>query len=123
MLQMSLPSLAIIQLHLVINQHSADSSLRFPSSYPTSCLLGSVDVEDVMSQEDYRAALPQGESSSPYVFVCSNPRELLVKYPMTGKHKICEDRGIFCLFDKKKLFLWTTYFFQTSLTPTSTRPL
>jgi len=31
---------------------------------------------------------PNGESSSPYVFVCSNPRELMMKFPMSGKHKI-----------------------------------
>lgn len=30
------------------------------------------------------------ESSSPFVFICTNPQELLVKFPMKGKHKICE---------------------------------
>ncbi|GLD55870.1 activating signal cointegrator 1, partial [Lates japonicus] len=28
------------------------------------------------------------ESSSPFVFICTNPQELLVKFPMKGKHKI-----------------------------------
>lgn len=32
---------------------------------------------------------PDGESNSPYVFICSNPRELLIKPTMTGQHKIC----------------------------------
>lgn len=30
------------------------------------------------------------ESSSPFVFICTNPQELLVKFPMKGKHKICK---------------------------------
>lgn len=72
---------------------SADN-LPFPASYPTSCLLGSVDVADVMSQEDYRETYPQGESSSPYVFICQNPQELLIKYPMSGQHKICKFKTI-----------------------------
>ncbi|GAA6091901.1 activating signal cointegrator 1 [Tachysurus ichikawai] len=28
------------------------------------------------------------ESASPFVFICTNPLELLVKFPMKGKHKI-----------------------------------
>lgn len=30
------------------------------------------------------------ESASPFVFICTNPQELLVKFPMKGKHKICK---------------------------------
>lgn len=67
-----------------------EKDIEFPSSYPTSCLLGCVDVDEVLSQEDYRDKYPQGESSSPFVFVCSNPQELLLKFPMSGQHKICE---------------------------------
>lgn len=67
-----------------------DKSIAFPNSYPTSCLLGSVDVEDCLAQEDYSESHPDGESSSPYVFVCKNPLELLVKFPMSGQHKICK---------------------------------
>jgi len=59
-----------------------------PNGYPTSCLLGCVDVQEVLSQEEYQAAHPMGESASPYVFICSNPQELVVKFPMSGKHKI-----------------------------------
>ena len=62
----------------------------FPTSYPTSCLLGCVDVVDCMSQEDYRERYADGESSSPYVFVCRSHQEMLIKYPMSGQHKICE---------------------------------
>ena len=57
---------------------------------PTSCLLGCVDVVDVLPQEEYRDMYPDGESNSPYVFVCTNPQELLVKFPMQGQHKICK---------------------------------
>ena len=50
------------------------SGVIFPSSYPTSCLLGSVDVTDWMAQEEYRESHPGGESASPYVAVCTNPQ-------------------------------------------------
>ena len=33
---------------------------------------------------------PDGESSSPYVFICENPQELIIKFPIKGKHKICK---------------------------------
>ena len=33
---------------------------------------------------------PNGESTSPYVFVCENFHELIIKFPMKGKHKICK---------------------------------
>ena len=33
---------------------------------------------------------PHGDSSSPYVFVCENPQEIVVRFPIKGKHKICE---------------------------------
>lgn len=36
---------------------------------------------------------PDGESESPYVFICQNPQQLFVKFPLSGKHKICEFLG------------------------------
>ncbi|XP_061616734.1 activating signal cointegrator 1 [Phyllopteryx taeniolatus] len=64
--------------------------LRFPSDYPTGCLLGCVNVTDCLSQEQFREQFPNTceESASPFVFICSYPQELLVKFPMKGKHKI-----------------------------------
>lgn len=64
--------------------------LKFPKDYPTGCLLGCVNVSDCLAQEQFREQFPATceESSSPFVFVVSNPRELLVKFPMKGKHKI-----------------------------------
>nr|XP_046204908.1 activating signal cointegrator 1 isoform X2 [Oncorhynchus gorbuscha]XP_046204909.1 activating signal cointegrator 1 isoform X2 [Oncorhynchus gorbuscha]XP_046204911.1 activating signal cointegrator 1 isoform X2 [Oncorhynchus gorbuscha]XP_046204912.1 activating signal cointegrator 1 isoform X2 [Oncorhynchus gorbuscha] len=64
--------------------------LKFPKDYPTGCLLGCVNITDCLSQEQYKEQFPQTceESGSPFVFVCTNPQELLVKFPMKGKHKI-----------------------------------
>lgn len=60
----------------------------FPKVYPTACLLGCVTVSDILSQDDYREKYPNGESNSPYVFICEHPLELDVKFPIKGKHKI-----------------------------------
>lgn len=64
--------------------------LQFPEEYPTGCLLGCVNVTDCLSQEQFREQYPHNsdESASPFVFICTNPQELLVKFPMKGKHKI-----------------------------------
>ncbi|KAM6943557.1 activating signal cointegrator 1 [Xenentodon cancila] len=63
---------------------------RFPKDYPCGCLLGCVNVTDCLPQEQFREQFPDTceESSSPFVFICTNPQELLVKFPMKGKHKI-----------------------------------
>ncbi|XP_072320998.1 activating signal cointegrator 1 [Eucyclogobius newberryi] len=62
----------------------------FPKDYPTGCLLGCVNVTDCLSQEQFREQCPDvcEESASPFVFICTGPQELLVKFPMKGKHKI-----------------------------------
>lgn len=60
----------------------------FPDHYPVGCLLGCVNVEDVLPQEQYKVHFPDGESNSPYVFVCEAPQELLIKFPIKGQHKI-----------------------------------
>ncbi|XP_062868859.1 activating signal cointegrator 1 isoform X2 [Trichomycterus rosablanca] len=69
--------------------------LQFPKDYPTGCLLGCVNMTDCLSQEQFREQYPQisEESSSPFVFICTNPQELLVKFPMKGKHKIWKLEG------------------------------
>ncbi|MBN3314068.1 TRIP4 protein, partial [Atractosteus spatula] len=61
-----------------------------PREYPTGCLLGCVNMTDCLSQEQYQKQFSDTceESGSPFVFICSNPQELLVKFPMKGKHKI-----------------------------------
>ncbi|XP_077174356.1 activating signal cointegrator 1 isoform X2 [Paroedura picta] len=64
--------------------------LEFPKDYPSGCLLGCVDVIDCLSQEQFREQHPQmsQESDSPFVFICANPQEMVVKFPIKGKHKI-----------------------------------
>ncbi|XP_074522685.1 activating signal cointegrator 1 [Halichoeres trimaculatus] len=71
-------------------RHIHKKEPRFPKEYPTGCLLGCVNVTDCLSQEQFREQFPDTceESASPFVFICSNPQELLVKFPMKGKHKI-----------------------------------
>jgi len=64
--------------------------IKFPETYPTSCLLGCVTITDVLSQEEYRKLYPEGESTSPYVFICENPYMLSICLSMKGKHKICK---------------------------------
>lgn len=62
----------------------------FPSQYPSSCLLGCVEVVDCLAQEQYQELYPGGESESPYVWICENPRELSMLFPIRGQHKICK---------------------------------
>ncbi|XP_053128774.1 activating signal cointegrator 1 isoform X2 [Hemicordylus capensis] len=64
--------------------------LEFPKDYPSGCLLGCVYVMDCLSQEQFKEQYPQlsQESASPFVFICSNPQEMVVKFPIKGKHKI-----------------------------------
>lgn len=71
-------------------RHIYKKEVRFPKDYPTGCLLGCVNMSDCLSQEQFRQQFPDTceESASPFVFICSNPQELLVKFPMKGKHKI-----------------------------------
>ncbi|KAH0547050.1 activating signal cointegrator 1 [Cotesia glomerata] len=60
----------------------------FPKTYPAGCLIGCVTVVDVLPQDEYRKIYPDGDSDSPYVFICQDSRELSLKFPMQGKHKI-----------------------------------
>lgn len=62
--------------------------VRFPDQYPTGCLLGCVNLVDCLPQDVYREQYPFGECFSPYVYICEEPQELQVKFPMKGKHKI-----------------------------------
>uniref|UniRef100_A0A8C3TPT1 Activating signal cointegrator 1 n=1 Tax=Catharus ustulatus TaxID=91951 RepID=A0A8C3TPT1_CATUS len=66
--------------------------VEFPSDYPSGCLLGCVDVIDCLSQEQFQEQYPDlsQESGSPFVFICTNPQEMVLKFPIKGKHKICK---------------------------------
>ncbi|XP_076233988.1 activating signal cointegrator 1 isoform X2 [Calliopsis andreniformis] len=63
-------------------------TIKFPDNYPTGCLLGCVTVSDVLSQEEYKKVYPDGESDSPFIFICENFYSLPIKIPIQGKHKI-----------------------------------
>ncbi|XP_020797841.1 activating signal cointegrator 1 [Drosophila serrata] len=67
-----------------------DPNITFPSHYPTASLLGCVHVDSCLPQEEYRDIYPNGESDSPYVFVCSKPEQLNILLPVKGEHKIYE---------------------------------
>ncbi|XP_006831604.1 PREDICTED: activating signal cointegrator 1 [Chrysochloris asiatica] len=64
--------------------------LEFPSDYPSGCLLGCVNLTDCMSQKQFKEQYPDmsQESDSPFVFICSNPQEMIVKFPIKGNPKI-----------------------------------
>ncbi|XP_049667953.1 activating signal cointegrator 1 isoform X2 [Accipiter gentilis] len=64
--------------------------VEFPSDYPSGCLLGCVDVTDCLSLEQFNEQYPDlsQESGSPFVFICTNPQEMVVKFPIKGKPKI-----------------------------------
>jgi hypothetical protein len=62
--------------------------VNFPPNYPVGCLLGCVELTECLDQDAYEKKYPDGESDSPYVFICENPHELAVKFPIKGKHKI-----------------------------------
>jgi hypothetical protein len=63
--------------------------LKFPREYPTGCLLGCLDMVDCWSHEEYKENChDQTESESPFVFICENPQQLLIKVPVKGQHKI-----------------------------------
>lgn len=66
-------------------------TVKFPKKYPTGVLLGNVLVQDCLGQDEYREEFPNGESESPYVFICSDPNKLVVPIPVKGSHKICKN--------------------------------
>ena len=69
----------------------------FPTSYPTGCLLGVVDLQTVVTQEDFKKYIPknyQSESVSPHVFVLRNPRRLATTIRVAGQ------RGVFQLTEQ-----------------------
>lgn len=61
----------------------------FPKNYPTSALLGCVDVVECLSNEEYRAQNDsREENSSSYIFQCKNPRTLFLPGQISGNHKL-----------------------------------
>eukprot|EP01006_Ploeotia_vitrea_P065989 TRINITY_DN94144_c0_g1_i1.p1 TRINITY_DN94144_c0_g1~~TRINITY_DN94144_c0_g1_i1.p1 ORF type:complete len:371 (-),score=187.85 TRINITY_DN94144_c0_g1_i1:19-1014(-) len=73
-----------------------DEQLPFPKSYPTSCVLGCVDLVDCIDQDAFqelrKKELAAGRaienSESPFLFVCKRPQRLLLAQQMKGQHKL-----------------------------------
>ena len=69
------------------------SQPEFPKKYPTSCLLGVVDVQDVWTREEYAARTPKylkPETSNDFAFVLRNPRRLPIPIKCKGGREIYE---------------------------------
>ena len=65
--------------------------VKFPKRYPTSCLLGCVDLVDIISDTDYKKMVPlefREKSFSPYHFVVKNPHKLDTPIKMPGDFKL-----------------------------------
>jgi alkylated DNA repair dioxygenase AlkB len=61
----------------------------FPTSYPTSALLGCVSIADCIHRDDYLHRFPSGEdNSSTYLFLTTRPRTIAVPMRVSGQHKI-----------------------------------
>jgi len=74
--------------------------IPFPAAYPTACLLGAVDLVDAKPHDEYMATkTTREESSSDHVFLCSNPRVLMMPGQCSGEHKLWRIPA-----DKVKLF-------------------
>lgn len=80
----------IKELENFYRQHYKNENFMFPTQYPSAVLLGCVKVTDCLHQEEYRKIFPNGESDSPFVFICEDPQELSVRFPVKGEHKICK---------------------------------
>jgi activating signal cointegrator 1 len=86
----------IKQLENFYRSHYNNENFNFPSQYPSGVLLGCVKVTDCLPQEEYRKTYPNGESESPFVFICEDPQELPIRFPVKGEHKICKFLEIIC---------------------------
>eukprot|EP00928_Gymnodinium_smaydae_P018067 TRINITY_DN16878_c1_g4_i1.p1 TRINITY_DN16878_c1_g4~~TRINITY_DN16878_c1_g4_i1.p1 ORF type:complete len:925 (-),score=217.01 TRINITY_DN16878_c1_g4_i1:188-2962(-) len=70
------------------------------AGYPTSALLGCVDMEQCWTQEEYAQVLkdtpsmPQEQNDNAFIFWCLRPRRLVVPVKMGGDHKIWRLPGV-----------------------------
>ncbi|CAF0837268.1 unnamed protein product [Rotaria sordida] len=78
----------ILHMEEFYKARNNDNEIDFPTEYPTSVLLGCVDIIDCLDRNTYLEQYPDGESDSEFVFICENPQELFFKLPMPGQHKI-----------------------------------
>jgi len=93
------------------------AEVPFPD-YPTACLLGAVDLVGVKTHDEYeetRTTLEQ--NSSDHVFMCRNPRALILPGQCSGEHKLWRIPP-----DKVKLFQGGLRIVDVSWYPTGTEP-
>lgn len=67
--------------------------IKFPKRYPTGCLVGVVDIQDVWTAEQYEQRLPshlEKESIGAFVMVSRNPRILQIPIRCGGSKGIYE---------------------------------
>lgn len=75
--------------------HAMDGvkNLEFPSSYPTRCLLGCVEVAGCMPLDELKQSAEvrksiKFESDSPFQFLCHSPQYLTFPLTISGQHKL-----------------------------------
>ena len=79
--------------HYQQNVYKEFDNVCYPKTYPTSVIVGCVDVVDVLTRDQFQAYTEKdlrmrNESSSEACFICVNPQRLLVPYsPGTTKMK------------------------------------
>lgn len=84
----TLPSREVIEEENLIKALTGDEFLVFPPEYPLGCLLGSVDLLDCLTQEEYQRRFPGGFLKYPYILLFDNPVEIERKFPVDVKNKI-----------------------------------
>ncbi|CAL8139534.1 unnamed protein product [Orchesella dallaii] len=68
-------------------KHIVDD-IQYPTTIPTGCLLGCVDLIECLPQEECREVYPVCEVGDPFVCILANPQPLPIKMPIQGKPKI-----------------------------------
>ncbi|KAK8814385.1 hypothetical protein WA158_008247 [Blastocystis sp. Blastoise] len=74
-------------------EENPNITITFPKKYPTSALLGCIDVIKMVDNREYqtvrsKANLMDEEGGSPYVFLCQNYHRLMLPFKLSGQHKI-----------------------------------
>ena len=69
------------------------NQIPFPKEYPTTALLGCVDMVNCLSNEEYqdqyvKSGLSTENNASGQCFICENPRRLILPGAISGEHKL-----------------------------------
>ncbi|CAN0031689.1 unnamed protein product [Scytosiphon promiscuus] len=81
------------QYRSIYSAEGIPSKLSFPETYPTSCLLGCVELVGCLPQAKFQAAneISFGqklESQSEFVWLCQSPKKLVLPFRLPGQHKL-----------------------------------